>query len=108
MIATGWMTTIYSNLKEEDILIGNKEPVNIVVVTDVTSSLAHNDVMEKLFKYLKEYGGVDRIYYARDPEDGPKHSESIRSWWRKALRDPKVVRDGCVLFIPGPTVTEVR
>ena len=47
------MTTIYSNLKEEDILIGNKEPTNILVVTDVNSSEAHNDVIDKLFKYLK-------------------------------------------------------
>ena len=53
VIATGWMTTIYSNLKEEDILIGNKEPTNILVVTDVNASDAHNDVIEKLFKYLK-------------------------------------------------------
>ena len=53
VIATGWMTTIYSNLKEEDILIGNKEPSNILVVTDVNSSEAHNDVIDKLFKYLK-------------------------------------------------------
>ena len=53
VIATGWMTTIYSNLKEEDILIGNKEPTNILVVTDVHSSEAHNDVVDKLFKYLK-------------------------------------------------------
>ena len=53
VIATGWMTTIYSNLKEEDILIGNKEPTNILVVTDVHSSQAHNDVVDKLFKYLK-------------------------------------------------------
>ena len=53
VIATGWMTTISSNLKEEDILIGNKEPTNILVVTDVSYSEAHNDVIEKLFKYLK-------------------------------------------------------
>ena len=53
VIATGWMTTIYSNLKEEDILIGNKEPTNILVVTDVNSSEAHNDVIDKLFRYLK-------------------------------------------------------
>ena len=53
VIATGWMTTIYSNLKEEDILIGNKEPTNILVVTDVHYSEAHNDVIDKLFKYLK-------------------------------------------------------
>ena len=102
VIATGWMTTIYSNLKEEDILIGNKEPVNIVVVTDVVSSQAHNNVMDHLFKYLKEFGGVDKIYYVRDPESGPKYSETVKSWWRRALRDPKVVKDGCVLFIPGP------
>ena len=88
VIATGWMTTIYSNLKEEDILIGNKEPVNIVVVTDVVSSQAHNNVMDHLFKYLKEFGGVDKIYYVRDPESGPKYSETVKSWWRRALRDP--------------------
>ena len=60
VIATGWMTTIYSNLKEEDILIGNKEPTNILVVTDVNSSEAHNDVIDKLFKYLK-VSFLDRI-----------------------------------------------
>ena len=54
------MTTIYSNLKEEDILIGNKEPTNILVVTDVNSSEAHNDVIDKLFKYLK-VSFLDRI-----------------------------------------------
>ena len=107
VIATGWMTTVYSNLKEEDILIGNKDPVNILVVTDVERSRAHTIVIEKLFKYLKEFGGVDKVYYVLDPQDGPRYSETVQAWWRRALRDPKVVKDGCVLFIPGP-VTEVR
>ena len=49
---------------------------------------------------------MDKIYYVNDPLNGLKRSESVRSWWRRALRDPKVLKDGSVLFIPGPPVKE--
>ena len=50
---------------------------------------------------------MDKIFYVKDPQNGLKNSESVRSWWRRALRDPKVLKDGCVLFIPGPPVKDV-
>ena len=56
---------------------------------------------------IQEFGGVDKIFYVKDPLNGLKHSESVSSWWRRALRDPKVLKDGCILFIPGPPVTDV-
>ena len=102
VIVTGWMTTMYSNFKEEDIMIGNKEPASVLVVADLDSCAAHTRVMEQMLAYLREFGGVDRVYYARDAEDGQRHPESIRTWWRRALRDVKVVKDGCVIFFPGP------
>ena len=102
VIVTGWMTTMYSNFKEEDIMIGKQEPARVLVVADLDSCPAHTRVMEPMLAYLREFGGVDRVYYVRDPEDGQKHPESIRTWWRRAIRDAKVVKDGCVLFFPGP------
>ena len=65
VIVTGWMTTMYSNFKEEDILIGNKEPASVLVVADLAACPAHTAVLEKLLAYLRECGAVDRVYYAR-------------------------------------------
>ena len=93
---------MYSNFKEEDTMIGNKEPASVLVVADLDSCPAHTRVMEQLLAYLREFGGVDRVYYIRDAEDGQRHPESVRTWWRRALRDTKVVKDGCVIFFPGP------
>ena len=65
VIVTGWMTTMYSNFKEEDILIGSKEPASVLVVADLAACPAHTAVLEKLLAYLRECGAVDRVYYAR-------------------------------------------
>ena len=102
VIVTGWVTTMYSNFKEEDNLINSKEPVRILVVADVNNNEAHNKVVEKLFNYLKKFGGVDTVYYVKDVKNGPKSSESIKTWWMRALKDSKIIKDGCVLFVPGP------
>ena len=103
---TGWVTTMYSNFKEEDNLINNKEPARILVVADVTNDEAHNKVVEKLFNYLKEFGGVETVYYVKDAKNGPRSSESIKNWWRRALKDSKIIKDGCLLFVPGPPAKE--
>ena len=107
VIVTGWMTTMYSNFKEEDIMIGNKEPASVLVVADLDSCPAHTRVMEQMLAYLREFGGVDKVYYVRDAEDGQRHPESVRTWWRRALRDAKVVKDGCVILFPGPPRKQV-
>ena len=85
-----------------------REPTNIVVVADVDLSEEHNEVMDKFFKYLKEYGGVEKVFYVKDPDDGLDPSENIQTWWQKALRDPKVVKDGCLIVVAGPTTQEVN
>ena len=100
VIVTGWMTTIYSNLKDEDTMIG-KEAVSVLVVSDVDNT-AHNNVIKKLFRWLREAGVVDRVYYVDDDQDGVDAGANIKTWWRRALRDSKVVKDGCVIFFPGP------
>ena len=64
--------------------------------------------MDKFFKYLKEYGGVEKVFYVKDPDDGLDPSENIQTWWQKALRDPKVVKDGCLIVVAGPTTQEVN
>ena len=105
---TGWVTTMYSNFKEEDNLISSKEPARILVVADVNVNEAHNKVVEKLFNYLREFGGVDTVYYVKDAKNGPKATESVKTWWRRALKDSKIMKDGCLLFVPGPPANEER
>ena len=102
VIITGWMTTAYSNLKEDDTLTGTKEPVNVVVIADVDHSEAHNNVILKLFRWLRDNGVVEKVFFVKDGKDGPGRGTNIKTWWRKALRDNKVVKDGCVMFFPGP------
>ena len=85
-----------------------REPTNIVVVADVDLCDEHNEVMDKFFSYLKENGGVEKVFYVKDPDEGPNSSESIQSWWQRALRDPKVVKDGCLIVVAGPTAKKVR
>merc|ERR1712013_42163 len=87
--------------KEDDYFV--KEPTNIVVVADVDLCDEHNEVMDKFFSYLKENGGVEKVFYVKDPDDGLNSSESIQTWWQRALRDPKVVKDGCLIVVAGPT-----
>ena len=65
-------------------------------------------MMDKFFKYLKEYGGVEKVFFVNDPENGLETSENIRTWWQNALRDPKVVKDGCLIVVAGPPLEEVN
>ena len=76
-------------------------------MADVDLSEEHNEVMDKFFKYLKEYGGVEKVFYVKDPDDGLDISENIQTWWQKALRDPKVVKDGCLIVVAGPPAKQV-
>ena len=84
-----------------------REPTNIVVVADVDLSEEHNEVLDKFFSYLKEYAGVEKVFYVKDPDDGLEMGENIHDWWQSALRDPKVVKDGCLILIAGPTAKQV-
>ena len=101
VIVTGWVTTVYSNFKEEDIM-SSREPASVLVLADVESSAAHTRVTDQILAYLRAVGGVDKVYYVRDARDGPRPGESVESWWRRALRDQKVIKDGSVIFFPGP------
>ena len=85
----------------------NREPTNLVVVADVDLSEEHNQVMNKFFTYLKENAGVEKVFYVKDPNDGLLPSESIQMWWQRALQDPKVVKDGCLIVVAGPASKQV-
>jgi len=104
VIFSGIFSTMYSNFKDDDYPV--KEPTNIVVIADVDISEEHNEMMDKFFKYLKEYGGVEKVFFVNDPENGLETSENIRTWWQNALRDPKVVKDGCLIVVAGPPLEE--
>ena len=101
VIVTGWVTTVYSNFKEEDTM-SSREPASVLVLADVESSAAHTRVTDQILAYLRAVGSVDKVYYVRDARDGPRPGESVESWWRRALRDQKVIKDGSVIFFPGP------
>ena len=101
VIVTGWVTTVYSNFKEEDTM-SSREPASVLVLADVESSAAHTRVTDQILAYLRAVGSVDKVYYVRDARDGPRPGESVESWWRRALRDQKVIKEGSVIFFPGP------
>jgi len=99
VIFSGLFTTMYSRFREDESLV--KEPTSVVVVADLELGEEHNLVMDKFFQYLRTQSGIDRVFYARDSECGsPRGGE--RAWWRRALRDPRVVRDGFLIIVAGP------
>ena len=64
-------------------------------------------MLDKFLNYLKEYGGVEKVFYVKDPDDGLEMGENIHDWWQNALRDPKVGKDGCLILVAGPTAKQV-
>ena len=51
---------------------------------------------------------MEKVFFVNDPENGLETSENIRTWWQNALRDPKVVKDGCLIVVAGPPLEEVN
>ena len=64
-------------------------------------------MLDKFFAYLKEYGGVEKVFYVKDPDNGVKPTGNIQAWWQNSLRDPKIIKDGCLIIVAGPHVDQV-
>ena len=76
--------------------------MSVLVVADVELGEQHKRVLSLLWRYLRQYGGVERVHYVLDPQDGPDRAEPLQRWWRRALADPRLAQHGCLVVVAGP------
>jgi len=82
---------------------GRIDPKSVLIVTSLHNQ-DHVEVVKDLCRYLRDWCGVGKTYFAMDEETGIHSGTGQRDPWRWCQETGEVVRreDGVVVFIAGP------
>ena len=89
---------------QELVTVGQIEPVTLLVVTTLENP-AHVEVVKLLCRYLRNWCGVAKTYFALDEESGIGGGDP----WKWCQETGDIVRqNGSILFIAGPDLSLSR